>query len=384
MANRFAPLTRLSRPVQWGVLLAVSAVLAALLRLTGLPAALLLGPMIAAIVVGLGGGTIRVPHGVQSAAMAVLGCMIAGTLTPAILGTVLKEWPLCLAVATATVGASSLLGWAVGRARVMPGSTAVWGLSPGAASVMMVMAEESGADGRLVAFMQYLRVVLVAGVAAVIARFWVGPAGAAPSPTVWFPPVHWLPFAATLAIAGVGAALGHASRIPSGLFLGPLVVGAALQTSGLVTIELPPWLLAASYAVIGWRIGLVFTRPILTHAARALPQTILSILALIAFCGGLAVLLVRTLGVDPLTAYLATSPGGVDSAAILGASSNVDLSFIMALQIMRLVVVLLLGPSVSRLVARRLARADRPQPEDDRDDPTGSLEKSEANAALRP
>src|SRR3954447_25819923 len=62
MADRFAPLTRLYRPAQWGVLLAASAVLAALLRLTGLPAALMLGPMIAAIFVGIGGGTIRVHH----------------------------------------------------------------------------------------------------------------------------------------------------------------------------------------------------------------------------------------------------------------------------------------------------------------------------------
>ena len=31
-------------------------------------------------------------------------------------------------------------------------------------------------------------------------------------------------------------------------------------------------------------------------------------------------------GIDPLTAYLATSPGGMDSIPIIAASSNVDLS----------------------------------------------------------
>jgi uncharacterized membrane protein AbrB (regulator of aidB expression) len=40
---------------------------------------------------------------------------------------------------------------------------------PGAATVMMVMVEAYGADFRLVAFMQYLRVVLVAAVASVVA-----------------------------------------------------------------------------------------------------------------------------------------------------------------------------------------------------------------------
>ena len=117
----------------------------------------------------------------------------------------------------------------------------------------------------------------------------------------------------------------------------------------------------ASFAVIGWRIGLVFTRPILTHATRALPQTLLSIVALIAFCGGVAAVLVMALGVDPLTAYLATSPGGLDSAAVIAASSHADLSFITALQTIRIVIVVLIGPSISRVIARWVERTgDRP------------------------
>ena len=38
---------------------------------------------------------------------------------------------------------------------MLPGTTALWGTSPGAASVMTIMAESYGADMRLVAFMQY-------------------------------------------------------------------------------------------------------------------------------------------------------------------------------------------------------------------------------------
>ena len=56
---------------------------------------------------------------------------------------------------------------------VVPGTTGVWGSSPGAASAMVVMADAFGADARLVAFMQYLRVVCVVVVASLIARFWV-------------------------------------------------------------------------------------------------------------------------------------------------------------------------------------------------------------------
>ena len=58
-------------------------------------------------------------------------------------------------------------------------------------------------------------------------------------------------------------------------------------------------------------------------------------------------------GVDFLTAYLATSPGGADSVAIIAASSNVDMSFVMAMQTMRFFMVLFTGPATARFIAGR-------------------------------
>ena len=105
---------------------------------------------------------------------------------------------------------------------------------------------------------------------------------------------------------------------------------------------------------MGWRIGLGFTRQVLKHAFRALPQIMLSIVLLVGFCGGLAWLLVQHFHLDPLTAYLATSPGGMDSIAVIAASShNVDLEFVMALQTVRLFLVIFLGPALARIIARK-------------------------------
>jgi membrane AbrB-like protein len=234
----------------------------------------------------------------------------------------------------------------------------VWGSSPGAASAMMLMAAAYGADIRLVAFMQYLRVLLVALVATVVARLWTVSA-AGPTTVTWFSPISWLPFAETLALIGFGTLSARLRRIPAAPLLLPLGFGIALQDAGLLTIELPIWLLAASYAVIGWSTGLGFNRTILRHAAQALPRVVMSILVLIAVCGGLAALLVVAAGIDPLTAYLATSPGGADSAAIIAMASNVDVAFVMAMQTTRLVLVLLIGPSLAGFIARRAGATKR-------------------------
>jgi hypothetical protein len=44
--------------------------------------------------------------------------------------------------------------------------------------------------------------------------------------------------------------------------------GIGLSGTGLITITLPPWLMAGCYALIGWAIGLRFTREIVLYAAR--------------------------------------------------------------------------------------------------------------------
>jgi membrane AbrB-like protein len=212
------------------------------------------------------------------------------------------------------------------------------------------------ADARLVVFMQHVRVVMVAIVASIIARLWVHPpAVAAAAPEVWFAPIHALPLIETLVLVVAAVVLGPVSRVPAGTFLIPMFVGAVLQINSLVEIELPSWLLAASYLVLGWTIGLRFTREILLYAIRALPKLTVSILMLIAFCGGLAFALVEVFDIDPLTAYLATSPGGADSVAIIAASTNVDVGFGMAQQIARFMLVLIVGPALSRFVADQIA-----------------------------
>ncbi|MEO9340233.1 AbrB family transcriptional regulator [Mesorhizobium sp. SB112] len=343
------------RLIQWAVLLLLSILFSGILEFARLPAALLVGPMLAAILCGTNGATIRVFKPGFAGAQAIVGCLIAASISSDIFTALSSSWPLILGVVLATVCASSFLGWIISRWRILPGTTAVWGSAPGAATAMVLMAGAFGADARLVAFMQYLRVIIVSLAAALVARIWVDTGSVAPPQIVWFPEIEIPAFAATLFIAVAGGVVGRLLRLPSPYFLGAMIVGIVLHIGLDLPMQIPEWLLAISYALVGWSIGLNFTRPILRHASKALPQVIASILILVAFCGGLAWLLVHLLGIDPLTAYLATSPGGMDSVAIIAAASNnVDISFVMALQSARFLLVLLLGPPLARYVARRV------------------------------
>ncbi len=349
-------------PAQWSTLLAFSVLASWLMLKAGLSASLLLGPLVAGIVLATQRGTIKVPKIPFYIAQGIVGCMIATKVPPTIFAEVGKHWIMFASAVLSVLLASCLLGYLLARLQVLPDTTAVWGSYPGAATAMTLMAGSFGADTRLVAFMQYLRVVIVAVIASAVARFSLhtsaahGITHALPNP-VWFPPVQWEWLGVTLALVAIGMTLGLKMRIPAGPLLIPMALGIVLSHTGLVQIELPHWLLAASYALVGWTIGLRFTRDVVSYAASAFPRVLLSIVALVACCGGFAVILVKVVGVDPLTAYLAKSPGGVDSVAIIAAGSpNVDMSFVMSLQMARFLTILIIGPSIARWTARSLQK----------------------------
>ena len=336
--------------MQWGALVLLSAVLAAFLLWLHAPAALMLGPLLAAITLSSTGAKVKFPLRPFVIAQGVVGCLIARMVPLSIVGDIAAHWQLFTVGVLAVVAASSFIGWLMTRLNFLPGTTALWGTSPGAASIMTIMAEAYGADVRLVAFMQYLRVVMVAVVATIVAKSFGISAQHTQAAIVWFPPVAWIPFVETLALAVIGPMIAQRFAIPAGAMLVPMVTAIVLEHFGLITVELPTWLLAGSYAFIGWNIGMRFTRPLLIHATLALPRILVCVFAMIGLCGGVAVLLVHGAGIDPLTAYLATSPGGADSVAIIAASSNVDVSFVMAMQTVRLIAVLFLGPFLTKLI----------------------------------
>ena len=340
----------------WSALIALTVPVTALMLWLHAPAALMLGPLLAGVAFASWGGKVTYPVPVFAVAQGIGGSMIARMVPLTIMGDIVGHWALFTVGVVSVVAASTWVGWQMTRWQMLPGTTALWGVSPGAASVMTYMAEAYGADMRMVAFMQYLRVVMVAAVAAGVARYFGGASQHAPYAIVWFPEVAWVPLLETLALAGVGSWLARRLSIPAGAFLVPLVGGIVLTHMGWLRLELPTWLLAGCYALVGWNVGLRFTRALLVHVLRQLPGILLCIFVMLAMCGAVAAFMVFAAGIDPLTAYLATSPGGADSIAIIAASTDVDVSFVMAMQTVRLLVVLFAAPYITKVIADRIGK----------------------------
>ncbi|MBV8030094.1 MAG: AbrB family transcriptional regulator [Betaproteobacteria bacterium] len=346
-------LTRSPAWIRWMVLVLLSAVFSFAWATVGLPASLLLGPMVAGIVLGANGVRLSVPRPAYLSAQATIGAMVSASITPAIVAMFAQHWLLFTAVVLATLLGGAALGWLLSRWGLIAGPTAVYGTSPGAAAAMVLQAEANGADMRLVAFMQYLRVLMVVTTCALVARFWAGDAGVHPPGAPWGAAVDWGHLALLVLLAGLSQQAARRLRVPAWGLLGPMIVLSALHATGVLEIELPRWLLAAAYALLGWSIGLTFRRDVLLHAWRSVPVVAGAAACLILFCAALGGCLMLAAKVDALTAYLATSPGGLDSVAVIAASTpQVDLPFVLALQSLRLVFAIAAAPLIARLVVR--------------------------------
>ncbi len=338
---------------QWAALVLTSFILAAALRFASVPAAPMLGSMLAAVIFALNGVRLSVPKAFFLTGQAVLGCMVAMTVNPAALATLVRSWPLMLLVVAMVILFGAFTAFCLMRFGSLPGNTAAWGLSPGGAMAMTAMADSFGADIRMVAFMQYLRVFVVVLTASAVSRLLLGGSvdvgGGALSPDVAAP--FW-PVLETMALAASGVLLGGLIRFPGAPLLIPMVLGATLNSMGLMTIILPPWLLFGVFAFLGWYIGLRFTSETVRYAMRTVPELLLATAVLMALCCGAAWMLTAFAGVDVLTAYLATSPGGLDSVAVIAMGSGCDVPFVLSLQTMRLFAVILAGPLVAKLICR--------------------------------
>jgi membrane AbrB-like protein len=349
---------RARRTAEWVLLLVASSLLVVAMRAARLPAALLLGPMIAAIGFALCGAQTRLSRTFVLGAQTVLGCLIAKSFNSGLLAVLAIHWPTLVGLAAATLVMTAALGLLITRRGWLPGTAAIWGLSPGAASAMVLLADEHGADKRVVALMQYSRIILVAFAAVAVARVLGHPGGSANLPTpsglqaLWSPPLHELGFVETIALALAGALSARITRRASAALFVPAFGGAALQGAGLIAIELPPILPTLAFGIIGWYVGLSFTREALLHCLKIFPRMLAAIVAMMVMCGLLSLLLaVLVPNTDPLTAYLSMSPGGMDTAVVIATTTNVSLPLVLAAQLVRLIIVMIAGPSMAKVMA---------------------------------
>ncbi|GAA4742911.1 AbrB family transcriptional regulator [Modestobacter marinus] len=346
------------RFLDWAVVLVVGIGATLALDLLAVPSAALFGGLVAGLGRALIGSTpLALPRPASTGAQAVIGVSIGALVQAETLRTVAEHWLPVLLITVATLGVSLVAGQLM---RLQPGISPVTGafaMIAGGASGITAMARDLGADEQVVAVLQYLRVLLIVTAMPIVATTVYGASGGEGAVPADDGPGWPAGLLFTVVCVVTGVLLGRLSRLPVGALLGPLAVAAVLDVTGLAQgATVPPLVEAAGFLAIGLQVGLGFTRASLRLVGRALPLAVVLIVGAVAACAGLGVLLSRTAGVSALDGYLATTPGGLYAVLATATGSGADATFVLAVQVLRLFVMLFSAP----LLARWLGRGQQP------------------------
>jgi membrane AbrB-like protein len=343
---------RADRLTGWATVLLVTVLASLGFAALGLPSPVLFGALVGGMVQALAGrARLELPHRLGETGQALVGVAMGSLVEPGTFVALGEHWLPVVLVVVATLLLSVVTGLVL-RVHGVSAVTGVFALVAGGASGLVAMAHELGADDRVVAVVQYLRVLVVLVTMPLVTTLVFAPptsvgedAGGGPGL-----PVDLL---FTGVAVGVGSLLGGAVRLPAASLLGPLLVALAL-TGGGVTPDagVPEPLQALAYGLVGVMVGLRFTAASLRSIARLLPTALALILGVVAGCAVLGLLLAHVTGETRLDAYLATTPGGLYAVLAMAADTGSNVTFVLSVQVLRLLVMTLAAPGLARLLRR--------------------------------
>jgi uncharacterized protein len=321
----------------------------------GLPSGYLFAAMLTGLTYALAApGRLALPHGGFQVGQAVTGVALGTFLHSSTLTGLGARWVSVVLVSVATLAVTIAAGLLLARMAGLDRPTASLGMVAGGASGIVAMARDLGGDDRLVAFMQYLRVLVVTLLTPLLVplAFGVHSHGAvAGSGPLLGSLDGWL---LTAGAAVAGAVIAPRLRLPAPALLGPLILTAVLTVSGVTgDVQVPPLARETAFSLIGLQIGLGFDRHTLREIARLALPVMVAIAALLIVCFGLGWLLSLTADVSLLDGYLATTPGGLYAILPIAYGAGANTTFVLAVQVLRLFAMVLAAPVVVRWLVRR-------------------------------
>lgn len=330
---------------RWAVVVLGSLGLGWVFTRWGVPASWILAAIICSAAMALGTGKeLKLPRFPYTLARGLIG-MLAALPMSVVAGSELLRFLLPgLFVSILTVVVGIVGGVLLHRAqpKAISWETGILSMLPGGASMMPMLAAELGADYRYVSLTQYLRLLAVSFSLPLVTALMVLPVHEADTGSSFgSPSTEWWVIALVVVIAVAGGTIGKFARIPAPFIFGPMLltvlIGLAMP-DGVTLAPVEPLQIFA-FLAIGWICGGSLSVDSLKAFASQLPATIGFIVALMAVCALSAWPLVWWLDITYFEAYLATTPGALETVLAL-ASEGGATAAVVAVQLIRIIFVL--------------------------------------------
>ncbi|AGT04147.1 putative membrane protein [Corynebacterium glutamicum MB001] len=357
--------------LRWCIVAPLSLAVGWLFTMWGVPAAWILGAILVAGVCALTTGQdLPMAKGVHVFGRSIVAMLAALPLISSSGSELVRFLIPGLVISFFTIAVGIVGGLLLARSRpeILP-ETGVLSMLAGGASVMPILARELGADFRYVALTQYLRLLVVSMTLPLVTHFFV-PGGA----DLGSPPEKWLDvlslgeFGTSISVLSLlvlfgivlaGEPLGRLLRLPAPAVMGPLILTVLVSfvIPDDLSLQPPTVFKIIAFMAIGWMCGGALNMTALKVFSKQLPATFLFIFALLAVCAGAAGLLTWWLDISFFEAYLATSPGALETVLALSSEGSAG-PVVVTIQIIRLLAILTIAGLIPTLL-RRILRRDR-------------------------
>lgn len=238
--------------------------------------------------------------------------------------------------------------------------TSFFGTAPGGLSAMPGIAEEVGANTAVVSIIQTMRVFLVILTIPIFVSLWASnPVNHFTLPAQTVSPFEFEKLLWTLVLIGIaygGYLLGKYLKFPAPWLIGSMVAVAVVQSFGSLYMghDMVSWwphvVITLSQIFIAASIGSRFHKSMFIGLKQTLIIAFLSTIGLIFSMIMCAIFVSKVTGIALITAVLAFAPGGIAEMTTTSVVLNADSTFVIAVQVLRIIIVCVILPPFFRLL----------------------------------
>jgi len=289
--------------------------------------------------------------------MAIIGSMIGSRFTPEILTLLPQFWLSGLLllpfIMISHAGSYAIMRW-FGK---YESRDAYFASLPGGIVDSIALAEQAGADVRVVTAQHFTRIILVVTSVPLLFLLVEGEVvGSLAGETLATASYSARDVVLILGIAAVGLTLGLLARIPVAHMMGPLFLSLSLTITGVVEIEIPDWMGHLAQFMVGTALGSQFTGMSRHLLIKGLRYGLIVGLYMLAVGSGIAYLLTDYVPADFAVLFVSFAAGGLAEMSLIALSLNFNPVVVALHHLGRIVLTIWVGHFLARHVFKLTAK----------------------------
>ena len=320
----------------------------------GVPLPYMLGAIVTTMLAAFIGLPIAQPTRLLVVPMRViLGILLGTAVTPALMDNV-KPLIGALIFVPIYVAITSIFGtYYYRRFAGLTSMEAFFAGLPGGIFTMTAYAEDAGIDTRRLAVCHAVRISAVVLVIPSVLALVEVKSGIAMQLTAPLADVSLRNGLLLAAVGATGAVLGHFSRLPGGLILGALLGSATLTLTEVTTISPPVEVVVVAQLVLGAAIGSKFIGYPFSEVRRLAGITLGYVFVSMTLTFFVALFLAVFFATPMGSGLLAFAPGGLAEMSLVALGLNLNVGFVTAIQVARIIVILMISPFIFQIMRYR-------------------------------